>query len=74
MTEDEAFSEVTKQKGKKRRSTPTLKKITTSDSGLTVKKIELQIPKIVIPMLLKKKARNAGPSPWNGTISYTNKI
>lgn len=37
-------------------------------------KPELEIPEIIIPAKLEKIPRVDGPSPWNGTISYTNKV
>lgn len=39
-----------------------------------ISKPELEIPDIIIPKKMEKIARIDGPSPWNGTISYTNKI
>ena len=46
--------------------------VSTLNNG--VSKPELVIPEIVIPVNKIKIPRTDGPSPWNGTIKYDNKV
>ncbi|XP_046450041.1 probable endonuclease 4 isoform X2 [Daphnia pulex] len=61
---------IKKEKKAKAEKTDTGKKVSKND----VPKPEMVIPEIIIPSNKPIIKREVGPSPWNGTVKYDNKI
>lgn len=62
--------QIKKEKEAKAKKTDTGKKVSKND----VPKPEMVIPEIIIPSNKPIIKREVGPSPWNGTVKYDNKI
>ena len=86
LTDTKSVEKSTKQRSKRtayikneqdlKKESKTKKKTSNTDgeSSKAVQGNQLILPAVVIPTELERTPRPEGPSPWNGTIKYTNQV